>query len=227
MNRRSFLKLAGLGLLASLLPKIDGEVEMEFGDLLLKIANNARLTPQELDYLKRIGAETQQRNAQAVGSQNGAIDLTVNSLTANRVNVGKSVLSGFSCNFTATTSCSSGSTTEVSAWTTRYNDGFAVSSGTITIPKTGVYQIILSGSFDAGTPSGVAYAEIVMKLNGTRTFPAANGSIVPSFPLPYLTSIRENSYQAGDTIKVDMLQNSTATVNCYAGISIREIRTNL
>lgn len=37
---------------------------MEFSDILAKIANNARLTPQEMDFLKRTGDETQRRNNQ-------------------------------------------------------------------------------------------------------------------------------------------------------------------
>lgn len=41
---------------------------MELGDLLVKIANNARLTPQELDELKRMGNETQQRNSFVAGN---------------------------------------------------------------------------------------------------------------------------------------------------------------
>ena len=35
-----------------------------FADLLKKIANNSRLTPQELDELGRFGTEIQNRNAQ-------------------------------------------------------------------------------------------------------------------------------------------------------------------
>ena len=39
-----------------------------FKDLLLKIANNSRLTPQELDELGRFGTETQQRNSFIAGN---------------------------------------------------------------------------------------------------------------------------------------------------------------
>lgn len=40
----------------------------DFKDLLLKIANNAKLTPQELEDLGRFGADTQQRNAFVAGN---------------------------------------------------------------------------------------------------------------------------------------------------------------
>jgi hypothetical protein len=40
---------------------------MQLGDILMKVANNARLTPQEMEFLNRSGKETQQRNAQISG----------------------------------------------------------------------------------------------------------------------------------------------------------------
>lgn len=48
-----------------------------FADLLKKIANNSRLTPQELDELGRFGEEIQQRNSQVAGifNQNGVLKL--------------------------------------------------------------------------------------------------------------------------------------------------------
>ncbi len=51
---------------------------MELGDLLVKIANNARLTPQELDELKRAGNETQQRNSFIAGNTTPQNQLSVN-----------------------------------------------------------------------------------------------------------------------------------------------------
>lgn len=51
---------------------------MELGDLLVKIANNARLTPQELDVLKRIGNETQQRNNFVAGNTSPQNTLDIN-----------------------------------------------------------------------------------------------------------------------------------------------------
>ncbi len=51
---------------------------MELGDLLVKIANNARLTPQEMDVLKRIGNETQQRNSFVAGNTTPTNQLALN-----------------------------------------------------------------------------------------------------------------------------------------------------
>lgn len=50
----------------------------EFSDLLKKIANNARLTPRELDDLARFGTETQQRNALFSGIINPQGGLIIN-----------------------------------------------------------------------------------------------------------------------------------------------------
>lgn len=60
MNRKDFMKLVGAGLLAACLPRLENE--MQLGDIWEKIANNARLTGEELAFLKRSGNETQNRN---------------------------------------------------------------------------------------------------------------------------------------------------------------------
>lgn len=49
----------------------------DFKDLLLKIANNARLTPQELAELSRFGAETQQRNSFIAGNTTADNNLNI------------------------------------------------------------------------------------------------------------------------------------------------------
>lgn len=50
---------------------------MELGDLLVKIANNQSLTPQELDVLRRTGNETQQRNSFVAGNTNSENKLDI------------------------------------------------------------------------------------------------------------------------------------------------------
>lgn len=51
---------------------------MEFADVLAKVANNARLTGEEMGFLRRVGRETQERNAQVAGwSQVGRPDLNI------------------------------------------------------------------------------------------------------------------------------------------------------
>lgn len=67
INRRTFLKLAGAGLISLLLPQINIEAEMQLEDVFAKLANQARLTPEELDFLRIQARETQQRNSQVGG----------------------------------------------------------------------------------------------------------------------------------------------------------------
>jgi len=50
---------------------------MRFSDLLAKLANQDRLTPQELDQLKRYGNETEQRNSFVAGNTTPSGDLKV------------------------------------------------------------------------------------------------------------------------------------------------------
>lgn len=52
-----------------------------FADLLKKIANNARLTPQELDELGRFGTEIQQTNSKVSGIFTNSNGINVNSVT--------------------------------------------------------------------------------------------------------------------------------------------------
>lgn len=69
MNRRSFLKLGLLGIAAIFLPNINiGEPMNKLEDLWAKMANQARLTPEELQDLKIHGKSTEQRNAFVAGN---------------------------------------------------------------------------------------------------------------------------------------------------------------
>lgn len=77
MNRRDFIKLAGALVGAGALLPILGDDEMDLGDLLVKIAQNRNLTPHELDALKRIGTETQQRNSFVGGNTTASGGLNV------------------------------------------------------------------------------------------------------------------------------------------------------
>ena len=71
INRRDFAKLAAIAAAAAVLPpfipKIDIEDNMQLSAILLKIADNKPLTPQERESLRLMAEETQQRNAQLGG----------------------------------------------------------------------------------------------------------------------------------------------------------------
>ena len=69
INRRDFLALSALftGALVTL-PYIKIEDEMQLEDVWAKLAKQERLTPEELDFLKMQGRETQQRNAFVAGN---------------------------------------------------------------------------------------------------------------------------------------------------------------
>lgn len=77
MHRRDFLHLLGYAGLALLIPPIELETPMELSDIWLKIANNAQLTPQEQDFLKMQGRETQMRNAFIAGNTSASGQLNV------------------------------------------------------------------------------------------------------------------------------------------------------
>lgn len=194
------------------------------GDILQKLARGQKLNETEIQELSRFGNESEFNNTYTKGLQSGSVDINARSVQGQSVRVGKNVVAGFVGRFTATTSVSSGTYTDVSSWTNVWNDGFRVSSGSIYIPETGIYQVVVSASWDAVTPAGVSYAEITTKLNNVATFPSANGAVIPSFPLPYLSGFREALYQTGDEIKLRMYQATAFTTNCYSAITIRQVR---
>lgn len=72
-----------------------------FKDLLLKIAQNRPLTPQELDELGRFGTETQQKNALISGSFQNLETLTVKNLKA--VSVEADYVSSLGCRMSTNT----------------------------------------------------------------------------------------------------------------------------
>jgi len=67
VSRRDFMKMAGLASLASLFPFFNLGDNMKLSDILLKIANNKKLTKEEKDFLVFQANETQQRNSQVAG----------------------------------------------------------------------------------------------------------------------------------------------------------------
>lgn len=77
MNRRDFIKLAGLSGLAFLIPYIEIEEEMELGDIWLKVARNQNLTPQEEEFLRIEGKNTQMRNSFIAGNTSAENKLIV------------------------------------------------------------------------------------------------------------------------------------------------------
>ena len=125
-------------------------------DLLLKIANNARLTPLELDELGRFGTETQQNNAFIAGLHNGRASLIVAKINAGKIILGGQSTSGAFLNTfrSSIQNISNNTLTEITGWTILGGDswnGFSVSGSTIYVPEPGKYRIRLSVLFQAGT----------------------------------------------------------------------------
>lgn len=69
--RRDFAKLAAIALAAAALPpfmNFETEDNMQLSEILLKIADNKQLTPQEKESLRLMADETQQRNSFIAGN---------------------------------------------------------------------------------------------------------------------------------------------------------------
>ena len=87
---------------------------MELSDLWLKMAKNENLTPQELDYLKIQGKNTQQNNAQTAGWVNADGTLNLQSPRISSPFFATNALSTITLNRTTDTAITTGTDTAVS-----------------------------------------------------------------------------------------------------------------
>ena len=196
---------------------------MEFSDVLAKIANNARLTPQEMDFLKRMGDDTQRRNSQVANIFASDGNVSVNEITTQRLNIGKEVYLGIASRYYYNNlSCSHGAYTDVPSWTADYEDnGFYTSGKYIYIPQTGRYQVILHNSWDINSAGA---RDAGSKINDVGQSPYAAG-LASTFGYTYLNAVDEKEYIAGDRISMTVIQTSGGVLNLQAAwLVFRRIR---
>ena len=203
-----------------------------FADLLKKIANNSRLTPQELDELGRFGTETQNRNSQVSGSTTSSVNLNVNELKANRVIVGREFLSGMAGRFVESTQNAATATIVFAEFLADYNDGFGLGDFTagagrgykeIIIPETGIYAIGVTILFEGNS---VGVRDTGIYVNGVLGSSASMRDIRQAVTGDYtmLNFYNEDDYTAGDVLKLYVFQTSGSTIYFTAKMVIRKVR---
>ena len=131
-----------------------------FKDLLLKIANNARLTPQELDDLGRFGTETQQKNSLVSGWTD---------ITTNKEPIHSSKNVGVQARRVAAQAISDSTGVAVIWDTIDYQDtnnfyNSSISTTKLVIPEPGYYLIMARGVFTFSATN-----------NGRKMWVAING----------------------------------------------------
>jgi hypothetical protein len=187
-----------------------------FADLLHKIANNARLTPQELDELKRFGTETQQRNAQVRGIfGSDGNPYFENGITSNgEMYIGGNVVSTSRARVVRNTDqvIGSASLTNIQFESAEYADGVDFSATTdntkLNIITTGTYRIFF-GYFLSGLGSGGGYSYVYK--DGVAHYPGVQiliGGILSAYDERYLV--------AGEYLQLKIFAANGVTVNsCF------------
>lgn len=151
----------------------------DFSTLLKKIANNEKLTPQELDELGNFGTNTQQNNAFTAGLQNGTSSLYVNTITgrSSEFDYPQSGLSVKVARTTAQTiSTGGGGMADCQFTSVVYSDApfFNPSENTkITIPRRGRYLVFARAYWAPSAAAGTRQLNVVK--NGGAGIGILNG----------------------------------------------------
>lgn len=187
-----------------------------FADLLKKIANNAKLTPQELDELGRFGTETQQRNSQTSNIYgNDGIPYFPNGLSSGAdILIGKNVISTTAARvrrYLAVQSIAHNTSTPVEFDDIEYNDGVFIDLNAdntkINILSTGIYKMFFGVSW---TPiSGYCYAGV--SKNGVSHHPFTSTTGTGS--LLAIGAYDERLLLAGDYLQLKVRQMSGVSLD--------------
>jgi hypothetical protein len=197
---------------------------MELSDVFVKIATSQALTPEELDFLKRTGTETQQRNAKVASWTGADGSLTADTITTNRLQIGKELYLGVVARYTNSVwTCPNSTWTTVPSWNADYEDfGFRTENEYIYIPLRGRYLINFSATFDTGSTgyrTGVLWGYTI-----SGQFPP--GVIIPATGnIAILNASGEIDLEAGDPISLRFQQTEgSSLIVGYTSISFRKIR---
>jgi len=219
MNRRAFLKMAGIGLLGLITPSSEKErTEMQIGDILVKMANGESLNNTEKQMLRLFGNEVELNNPFIGGLKDGSSSITVKELRAERVSVGREVISGFAAKLKRDEDYAiSTATYTYFPWTTvEYNNlptGMIdlVSDDTkIYIPVTGRYVIGINFAFDP-ISSGFWRADIVVNRNTSPIL--ASGVDQTNAGFSTINYSEDALLTKGDYVESRIYQNSGGSKN--------------
>ena len=187
-----------------------------FADLLKKIANNSRLTPQELDELGRFGTETQQRNSQTANMSgfNGAPYFPNGLASGGDLIIGKSIISTTTARVKRISSqtASSSTNTKIQWESIEFGDGFLIDLNAdntkINILTTGVYKIFfgLTWQITAG------YGIISTLKNGTLYYPSSMLPVISGTIMTH-SAYDERLLVAGDYLQLQAYQTSGSSAD--------------
>lgn len=199
---------------------------MRLGDIWQKMGRQLNITPQEAEYLRLNGNETQQRNAQVSGfmGADGNPHFPGDVSLDGSLRIGKNTMTPISARFYMVgdqniTTGGTPYTTIVTLDGAEYNDGFTLSSNKVYIPVTGIYQITIGVSWGTVVNGTI----IALRRNGSTSDPIQPGMF---WSLMAATSTDERLLQAGHYIEMTAYHTHGSTQTLYsANVAIRMIRT--
>lgn len=188
-----------------------------FADLLKKIANNSRLTPQELDELGRFGTETQQKNSLVANWT----DTTSNK---EPVHTNKNV--GIQVRKVSPQSLVNSTSTAIDWDTIDYQAGnnfYDANKSTtkLYIPETGYYLIIARGVFlSSATNNG---RKIWVEINGVNTDIQTTFGDRQTGQNISVIVVTQPFLRKDDSVEIFSLQISGGSLDFYCACTISKI----
>lgn len=158
---------------------------MELADIFEKLANNARLTPHEMDFLKNSMRQTQMSNSFVAGTQNGQSSINVSNINAKKILLGEQSSSGVFVKLGGSEeNVASSVASNITNWTPRNGDtlnNFYISGEYIYTPLQGMYKISAVATFEA---NATGYRRLTISWDGENAshhfYIASSGAVVPT-----------------------------------------------
>lgn len=198
---------------------------MELADVFEKIANNARLTPQELDFLKVSMKQVQLNNSFVYGMKTRDVDINVNVADSKKFVSGNQSVSGaFLKAVGGILGLATLTTDTIDNWSIHDGEsmnGFRFSGEYIHVPEPGLYRIFVhvywtansTGTFRLATIRSYDHAE------GDIRSPDANQITSHWFTdFVYIPSVEDN-----EGITLEGRHNASSSLNFSAKIFIERI----
>lgn len=201
----------------------------QIGDILAKLGRNEALTNAEQQKIRLWGNNTEQNNTFVTGLQNGRSSINASDVEAQRMYVGKEILSGTAARFyeiglSVPTSTYTGN----AAWSATYADAgfttiFTTGQDNVVIPETGIYQITVQAFWD-NSVSGSGIRDSGLSQNDVGVSPQNNANVATGAAVTYLYGLSEREFSKGDEVHVTHWQNSGSTITVSTVLGLRKIR---
>jgi len=194
---------------------------MELSDVFEKLANNARLTPDELQFLKISMRQTQTNNAYITGLQNGSSEIRATTINANKLITGSREISGVFSQYTSSDTIPTGAETAATTWGKDdyvEENGITTSSGWFYLRESGRYLVILSVDW-AVNATGVRY--VLFRTNEAHYY--RYETPIASTAYPQRDIVFEVYLKAGLSFQISGYQTSGGDLNLRFKLQISRV----